>query len=157
MNQEEYPSTESSNVEIVNPELQPNTEDVMLELQNKMKAIKEAKAQIKDMLSWGDIVIEDRRIIEKLQATIDSEKVLAEKIINDQFDLLEKELIPLKEIKSESGNVYSTDKILKIITQLRLAASKGISPDLDAITRTNNLRPRVKLLINMILELKKKE
>lgn len=117
----------------------------------------EAKDRISHILMFrgeldrgdGEIISAKRKVIEEEGVFLKSEL----QKIDKQFITLFDEIEGAGEIRSESGKVYEASKLIKTIKDLKNTAENGAIPDLTFITRTNNLRYKVSVLISQILEI----
>lgn len=128
-------------------------------IREKIEVVKKSKKKMKFLqnaiLGWNDTVSADNEAIASCDRIIKTETASAMKEIDQQFDLLDEEILKAGKITSPSGTVYEAKKVIKKIAWVRRDALMGKDPDLNSITRALNLRDRVTKLVNLILDLKR--
>lgn len=136
--------------------LGPTDAEKIKMIRTAIQEILDAKNHIEGMLALGaNGRSEDTKILLEKRKTIETEFNMAQMLIDRQFELLEIEIQNGGDIVSQSGRIYKPEDVISIINKLKNDANSGQLVDYNLVTRTNDLRPRVSELLNLILELKR--
>lgn len=119
----------------------------------KIIEILDLKESILNITKWGDVVSEDRILIEKKEEMIEKETRFVTDYINNRFQNLIDEISEKNTIKSDT-RTYSSKDIIQAMISIKTTAQEGLVPSdeqINAVTRAENIRPRFKEIIDLIV------
>jgi hypothetical protein len=147
--------------EVVDPhaEMLAAEQDNFFLIQRSLTRIIVAKSQNNSLEGWGGSLdgrhSDDGKIHEKNDEIIMNETSFVRSAIDRQFDLFRAEIEESETLRSPSGKDVKSKDVVDIISELRIQAITGKTPDYTFITRANNLRDRVSAFLEILVKLKK--
>jgi hypothetical protein len=118
----------------------------------KIERIKVMKKKIADIMSWGDITVSDREIINQSKLDIDEMINSVDSDISHQATILFNWIEGQGQIISERLGPLSASEIIGAI-KLKLKESRsGVLPNMNTVTRTNGLREKATSLAKQVAD-----
>ncbi len=137
-------------------------------IKERIQKVKATKDQIKALQGqievWQDSSPADHSDFNRYNSIIETETREALKEIGQLFDSLDSDIVEAakakyKEQVEEKKAVGSVDdlvkKIRRSVDNVRREALSGLVPDLREVTRSNDLREKVSIPVDLILDLKR--